>query len=93
MYYPYLEIVPGNSIYSWGIESEIVIAEVLSNDGNRAIVKFAGYAATYSIMYCYSSLAYGPYWMIEPKDYTLPRDYTMEEYWKFTNKIYEISAF
>ena len=95
MYNPILSLQVGDSIFSTGSESDVIIQEILSQSENHAVVKvrdYTDYGTKYRLEFCYSSLAWGPHFLIEPVDYKLPRDHTMDQYWSITNRIFSISA-
>ena len=96
MSYPIDDIKPGDCIYSEGIESDVVIQDIIKRDDQYILVTIAGYTdyqCQYELSYCHSSLAYGPHWLIEPMDYKLPCGTSMDDYWKITDKIHEISQY
>ena len=95
MYNPILDLKVGDSIYSEGIESEVIIEKILYQSENHAVVKvqdFTEFGTKYRLEFCYSSLAFGPHFLIEPVEYKLPSGYSMDQYWSITNRIYSIAC-
>ncbi len=96
MYNPLLDLDVGSSIYCVGIESDLIVKEIIFKNDLYAWVKFQchdNWNSVYRIEYCYYSLADGPHWLIDPVEYKLPDDYDMDLYWDVTNEIYSIAVY
>lgn len=90
MYNPIQELQSGDSIYSEGSQSEVKIESILVKREDELIVVIQDYGI-YSLEYCYSSLAYGPHWIIDPvylEDYK-----SSEEFYSIADKMNEISQY
>ncbi len=90
MYNPIQELQAGDSIYSEHSQSEVKIESILVKRDDECVVVIQDYGI-YSLEYCYSSLAYGPHWIIDP---VYPNDYkSSEEFYSITDKMNEISQY
>jgi len=94
MYNPIKDLNVGGSVYCESIESDLIVSSIIYKGDDFAIVRFQchdRFNCWYRLTYCYSSLAYGPHWIIDIESHD--SIYGFENYWKVSNYIFEICVY